>query len=298
MSLSEDDTSRIKTALDAALASSSLNQWKRTFLTDMQARIEKYGTRTKLSPKQYAKLKQILAPFEASKPSSPQRSTASQPVPAATARQRTSPSAQQRPRPVSSNPSRPAPRRRSLSPSPMGVIRQTRRSLRDAMWIVIAIGSVFAFLGGLFDTSGPSSDPVVTSSPRSSQAEIYRARDFSITDGDTVKLYGARKGTRLVGFNTAETYRPQCDAELALGQQATVRLKGLVQSADQVELRLVRCACSPGTEGTENCNFGRSCGVLKIDGRDVGDILIAEGLAVRFQCDQTGCPRTPRPWCG
>ena len=133
---------------------------------------------------------------------------------------------------------------------------------------------------------------------RPTLADYYTARDFSITDGDTVKIYGASAGTRLVGFNTPETYRPRCDRELALGQQATARLKDLVRSADQAELRLVACACPPGTQGTRACNFGRSCGVLRVDGRNVGDILIGEGLAARFQCGSTSCPRMPRPWCG
>ena len=64
------------------------------------------------------------------------------------------------------------------------------------------------------------------------------------------------------------------------------------------ELSLVECACAAGTQGTDRCNFGRSCGVLRVDGRDVGDILIAEGLAAPFQCGRTSCPRLPRPWCG
>jgi hypothetical protein len=37
--------------------------------------------------------------------------------------------------------------------------------------------------------------------------------------------------------------------------------------------------------------------VLKANGRDVGSILIAEGLAVPFHCRGTGCPPTSRPWC-
>lgn len=32
-------------------------------------------------------------------------------------------------------------------------------------------------------------------------------------------------------------------------------------------------------------------------GRDVGDILIAEGLAVPFVCGPTRCPKKPHPWC-
>lgn len=51
-----------------------------------------------------------------------------------------------------------------------------------------------------------------------------------------------------------------------------------------VELSLAACSCPPGTEGTRACNFGRLCGRLRADGRDVGDILIAEGLAEPYTC--------------
>jgi hypothetical protein len=36
---------------------------------------------------------------------------------------------------------------------------------------------------------------------------------------------------------------------------------------------------------------------LKSRGRDVGTILMEEGLAVPFVCGATRCPKTPRPWC-
>jgi endonuclease YncB( thermonuclease family) len=165
------------------------------------------------------------------------------------------------------------------------------------MWIILAVGVGVAALSNGFDGPGPRVDPVAPSSAGVSQAPVYTAAEFTITDGDTVKIRGARTGTRLVGFNTPETFRPRCDAGLALGERATARLEELVRSADLVELRLVPCACRPGTEGTDACNFGRSCGILTVEGRDVGDILISEGLAARFQCGRTSCPPTPRPWC-
>jgi hypothetical protein len=46
-----------------------------------------------------------------------------------------------------------------------------------------------------------------------------------------------------------------------------------------------------------DANRGRTCGTLKAKGRDVGEILIAEKLAVPFVCGEYRCPRTPRPWC-
>lgn len=286
MPFSQDKTDRIKASIQAALASPTLSEWQRGFLTDMQTRFGRYGTRTRLSDKQYAKLKQILAPFETQ-------------APAATPAPRPE-STRSRPKPAKARP-RPA-RRSSLrarSPSPLRTIRKARRSMRAAIWIAVAVVAVIGAFNGLFETSGPSGSGRISSSPSVDTGRTARSTPrFSITDGDTVKLHGRSKGTRLVGFNTPETYRPRCDRELALGQQATLRLEALLRNADQVDLQLVACACPPGTQGTDACNFGRSCGVLRVDGRDVGDILIAEGLAVPFHCGSTSCPRMPRPWCG
>jgi hypothetical protein len=64
-----------------------------------------------------------------------------------------------------------------------------------------------------------------------------------------------------------------------------------------LDFTFVACSCPTGTQGTLLCNYGRACGVLRAGGRDVGEILIAEGLAVPFVCGATRCPPTPRPWC-
>jgi hypothetical protein len=50
--------------------------------------------------------------------------------------------------------------------------------------------------------------------------------------------------------------------------------------SEVLEFEYVDCACPPGTEETPACNYGRSCGILKAGGKELGDILIAEGLAV------------------
>jgi hypothetical protein len=81
-----------------------------------------------------------------------------------------------------------------------------------------------------------------------------------------------------------------------IGDQATRRVRDLVHS-EVLEFQYVDCACPPGTEETPSCNYGRSCGILKAGGKDVGEILIAEGLAVPFKCGATRCPKTPKPWC-
>jgi hypothetical protein len=118
---------------------------------------------------------------------------------------------------------------------------------------------------------------------------------ISVVDGDTIRIDG--RLTRLTGFNAPETWKPNCAAERSQGEAATARLRRLVDGG-AVSFAPVHCSCKPGTEGTADCNYGRACGSLRVDGRDVGGILIAEGLAVPYQCGVTGCPPSPRPWCG
>jgi endonuclease YncB( thermonuclease family) len=107
-------------------------------------------------------------------------------------------------------------------------------------------------------------------------------------------LNDGRPDVRLVGFNTPETgNRARCEAERHKGEAAKLRLRELV-SNERLGFREVACSCPPNSE---SCNYGRRCGALMADGRDVGATLIAEGLAVRFVCGATSCPPLPRPWC-
>lgn len=116
-------------------------------------------------------------------------------------------------------------------------------------------------------------------------------------DGDTIAMGPGGTVVRLVGFNAPETgRRAKCERERALGAVAKERLASLI-AAGKTELRIIPCSCKPGTEGTEACNYGRACGILTVNNRDVADILIGEGLAVPYHCGTTSCPRLPRPWC-
>lgn len=115
-----------------------------------------------------------------------------------------------------------------------------------------------------------------------------------VLDGDTIRVAG--ETFRLVGFDAPETYRAQCSSERELGNKATFRLRQLVATGG-LDLERVACACRAGTEGTPQCNYGRSCGILKAGGRDVAGILVAEGLARTFVCGRTSCPAR-QPWCG
>ncbi|MEJ7013768.1 thermonuclease family protein [Sinorhizobium meliloti] len=163
-----------------------------------------------------------------------------------------------------------------------------RRLARDfAIAAALVLGFVvYAFLHRMPLSLWPAS---------SSSAGSFGEQSFTVTDGDTVRLHDGT-AVRLVGFNTPETFEPECERERQLGERASARLEELVARSN-LQLDKIACSCQPGTEGTERCNHGRSCGTLLADGHDVGDILISEGLAVPFICGATSCPPTPRPWC-
>ena len=130
--------------------------------------------------------------------------------------------------------------------------------------------------------------------PLLERGEPVGADAVAVVDGDTIRARG--KTIRLVGVDTPEVgSHARCDHERALAARATARLRQLVAQED-LDLRLVPCACPRGTEGTHSCNYGRACGVLRAGGRDVADILIAERPARPYPCGRASCP--PRSdWC-
>jgi len=102
-----------------------------------------------------------------------------------------------------------------------------------------------------------------------------------VYDGDTVALDCAdgRQTARLVGFDTPETKDPRCAAEKTLGNQATQRLRDLAASG------------VIGFDAQGYDKYGRILAKMTVDGMDVADILVREGLAVRY----TGGKRIN--WC-
>jgi micrococcal nuclease len=126
-----------------------------------------------------------------------------------------------------------------------------------------------------------------------SNASPVEPSQVEVLDGDTIRI--GSETFRLVGFDTPETYRARCPSERELGNRATFRLRQLVAGGG-LDLERIACSCPSGTEGTQRCNYGRSCGVLKARGRDVGSLLIAEGLAHVYVCGRTSCP-SRGSWC-
>lgn len=115
------------------------------------------------------------------------------------------------------------------------------------------------------------------------EAPAFAPTNVRVIDGDTIDAVvphgpgepaGVRpmKRYRLVGFDTPETVQARCDAELALGQRATARLRELVAAGP------VRLAVDTG----HTDRWGRGLATLTVGGRDVGSTLIGEGLAVPY----------------
>lgn len=164
-----------------------------------------------------------------------------------------------------------------------------RAKARPGAYLVpIAALCVLVVVAWLWSLPSPAAPGVVAH-------ETDPGSAITVIDGDTVRIDG--RTTRLVGFNAPETRQAACAAERYLGDRATSRLRSLVAGRD-VTIAGVACACRPGTEGTDACNYGRACAVMRVDGEDVADIMIGEGLAAPFVCRGTRCPPTPRPWCG
>lgn len=94
-------------------------------------------------------------------------------------------------------------------------------------------------------------------------------------DGDTVELLcGVQtQRARLVGFDAPETRDAGCPEEAALGLQAKLRLGDLVAQAGPQDILLDH-------RGYDR--YGRRLVVMLLEGRDVAEVLVAEGLAVPY----------------
>jgi endonuclease YncB( thermonuclease family) len=100
-----------------------------------------------------------------------------------------------------------------------------------------------------------------------------------VIDGDTIRYQGVK--VRLADIDTPEVFSPKCAYEANLGRQATERLLQLI-NAGPIELV---------AGGRDTDRYGRKLRVVTRHGRSLGDTLIAEGLARRWDGAR-------RSWCG
>ena len=124
-------------------------------------------------------------------------------------------------------------------------------------------------------------------------AEPLAVKDITVVDGDTIDAHGQRY--RMVGYDTPEVRTPRRKVgpdERSVAIIAKERFTELLSSGP-LDLTEVRCSCSAKALQDGTCNHGRKCAILSLNGKNIGDMLIAEGLAVPYVCSATRCPRMP-----
>ncbi|HET9231448.1 MAG TPA: thermonuclease family protein [Vitreimonas sp.] len=142
---------------------------------------------------------------------------------------------------------------------------------------------IFVFAMGIGLAAMPSPPPARGEPTAKSESSRTRseAPRFRIIDGDTLEDLGADITYRIVNIDTPETGpRARCQAERDLGNRATQHARTLISSAGAVELR---------PTGRID-RYGRAIAFVLIDGRDLGETLIADGLARPWRGRR-------EPWC-
>lgn len=120
------------------------------------------------------------------------------------------------------------------------------------------------------DRAKPAPAPPVTAARRFTVCHHGGGRNC-VVDGDTFWMDGVK--IRIIGIDTPETHEFKCPAEAALGVKARDRLRALL-NAGPVTLT------ARGRDADRN---GRKLRDVAVNGRDVDDVLIAEGLARRYR---------------
>lgn len=100
-----------------------------------------------------------------------------------------------------------------------------------------------------------------------------------VVDGDTIWLDGVK--IRLADIDAPETHPPRCDREADLGNRATQRLLSLVNAGPFEAVP---------TGSRDEDRHGRKLRLLERDGKSLGDVLVSEGLARRWDGSR-------HPWC-
>ena len=109
---------------------------------------------------------------------------------------------------------------------------------------------------------------------------LYLLAGLVVVDGDTIKApYGPTY--RLLGYDSPETRFARCNAERELGFAAKERLEELLAHG---EVKLL--------ESGRIDKYGRSLATVTINGKNLADLMIGEGLARPYHGERRS------GWCG
>jgi endonuclease YncB( thermonuclease family) len=157
------------------------------------------------------------------------------------------------------------------------------RRLTKAPWqplaALVGVAGVLWFAAEVYPNVIGGNRLVVTSGHGAFVLCEQARRPNCVIDGDTIH-YGGIK-IRLADIDAPEVFSPKCASEAARGERATRRLLELMNEGP---FQLVA-----GTRDEDR--YGRKLRTIARGGRSVGDTLIAEGLARRWDGAR-------RSWCG
>src|SRR3954462_12720336 len=105
---------------------------------------------------------------------------------------------------------------------------------------------------------------------RPARGDTVDARMFYVIDGDTLALAGER--IRLLGIDAPETREARCERERVAGYETKARGGDLLRSGRSVGIR---------RHGHDQ--YGRTLAHIVIDGRDLGEQLVREKLALSYR---------------
>lgn len=124
-------------------------------------------------------------------------------------------------------------------------------------------------------------------------AETIDGNRIIVIDGDTVALpcavaaRGCAEKIRLIDIDTPETFRPTCERERAVGLEAKAQMAALLRGHP---VRVER-------SGRKD-RYGRTLANLSTAAGDVGQQLVADGLALPYRPGKAAKAARLAHWCG
>lgn len=161
------------------------------------------------------------------------------------------------------------------------------------MRLVVVVGAMLGLAVAGADLNrigfGAIAAPGHDTAARTEGGEVMAPRRFGlcvtgggsdcVVDGDTFWIDGEK--VRVADIDAPETHPPRCDEEARLGDAATLRMQALLNDGPVTLIPIDR----------DTDRYGRKLRVVERGGVSLGEMLVAEGLARRWEGRR-------RPWCG
>ena len=126
---------------------------------------------------------------------------------------------------------------------------------------------------------------IVVVRPAPAQGETVDAHKVYVIDGDTLAMAGER--IRVLGIDAPETREARCERERAAGYMTKARVADLLRFGRFVDI---------DRQGHDQ--YGRTLARIILDGRDLGEQLVREKLALPYRSGAEARAERLARWCG